>query len=420
MVMDSGLAFVQSLLTVAGALFAASGLTLWAMETGPESGNVNTRRRLIDAWRNLGVMPWRKVPRRLTGWLVNKLERLIRAGLQDADLGVSFGGIVFALMFGVLPALALLNAFIGGSPFLFWYYLSLLAAMVFLNFAGETRRLVVLNGLAAAYLGVSLIVVIPIYVLRSFTEMSIHNVFSQGILKSFLVVVFWYMAAYGVGLMFDTAIRAFGRSPGQWPPARFVHGFLAAVPVAFVLTFLALLAGQLAVFEQNPARSWQLVLFSTGFTALGLPVILTLMSLSAPAASLSGGEAGNRESGLVMVFGYGFGLCVAAGLSLALAYGLHYGTERALSWPQAANILVGLSADGARISLSPDFWVSHLPLLPWLAFSFAVFSGFVAKTGVLAVQAAAGPGAPFTRPFLTAAISCGLMAFLLWAAAWLM
>jgi len=420
MVMHSGLAFVQSLLTVAGALFAASGLVLWAMETGPESGNVNTRRRLIDAWRNLGVMPWRQVPRRLTGWLVNKLERLIRAGFQDADLGVSFGGIVYALMFGVLPALALLNALIGGSPFLLWYYLSLLAVMVFLNFAGETRRFVALNGLAAAYLGVSLIVVIPIYVLRSFTEISIHNVFSHGVLKSFLVVVFWYMAAYGVGLMFDTAIRAFGRSPGQWPPSRFFHGFLAAVPVAFVLTFLALLAGHLSVFEQDPARSWQLILFATGFTALGLPVILTLMSLSAPAAALSGREARNRESGLVLFFAYGLGLCVAAGLSLALAYGLHYGTERALSWPQAANILIGLSADGTRLSLSPDFWVSHLPLLPWLAFSFAVFSGFVAKTGVLALQAAAGPGVPSARPFLTGAILCGLLAVMPWAAAWLM
>ena len=418
--MVSGLSFVQSLLTVAGALFATSGLALWAMETGPQSSNVKTRRRLIDAWRNLRVMPWRKVPRRLTGWLVNKLERLIRAGFQDADLGVSFGGIVFALMFGVLPALALLNALVGGSPFLFWYYLSLLAVMVFLNFAGETRRFVALNGLAAAYLGVSLIVVIPIYVVRSFTEMSINNVFSHGVLKSFLVVVFWYMAVYGVGLMFDTAIRAFGRSPGQWSPARFIHEFLAAVPVAFILTFLALLAGHLAVFEQNPARSWQLVLFSTGFTALGLPVILTLMSLSAPAAALSGGEARNKENGLVLIFAYGLGLCLAAGLSLALAYGLHFGTERALSWPQAINIFVGLSADGTRISLSPDFWVSHLPLLPWLAFSFAVFSGFVAKTGVLAFQAAAGPGAPFARPFLTAAILCGLLAFLLWAVAWLM
>ena len=292
--------------------------------------------------------------------------------------------------------------------------------MVFLNFAGETRRFVALNGLAAAYLGVSLVVVIPIYVLRSFTEMSINNVFSHGLLKSFLVVVFWYIAAYGVGLMFDTVIRAFGRSPGQWAPARFIHGFLAAVPVAFVLTFLALWVGHLAAFEQDPARSWQLVLFSTGFTALGLPVILTLMSLSAPAAALSGGEARNKESGLVLVFAYGIGLCVAAGLSLALAYGLHFGTERALSWPQAANILVALSPDGTRISLSPDFWVSHLPLMPWLAFSFAVFSGFVAKTGVLAFQAAAGTGAPFAQPFLTAAIFCGFLAFLLWGVAWLM
>ncbi len=114
--MVSGLSFVQSLLTVAGALVATSGLALWAMETGSQSGNVITRRRLIDAWQNLGNMPWRKVPRRLTGWLVNKLERLIRAGFQDADLGVSFGGIVFALMFGVLPALALLALVGCASP----------------------------------------------------------------------------------------------------------------------------------------------------------------------------------------------------------------------------------------------------------------------------------------------------------------
>jgi len=418
--MPSGLSFVQSLLTLTGALFAASGLALWAMETGPKTSILNTRRRLIDAWQNLAGMPWRKVPRQLTGWLVNKLERLIRAGFQDADFGVSFGGIVFALMFAVLPALALLNALIGGSQFLLWYYVSLLAVLAFLNFSGETHRNAVLNGLAAVYLGASLIVVIPLYVLRSFTEITIHNVFSHGVLKSFLVVVFWYMAAYGVGLVFDTAARIFGRNPGQWAPARFVHGFLAAVPIAYVLTFLALLAGHLAVFEQDPIRSWQLVLFSTGFTALGLPMTLTLMAMSAPAAPLGGVKGGKEGGGLFLAFAYGIGLCVASGLSLALAYGLHYGTERALSWAEALNVLVGLSPDGARISLSPDFWVAHLPMLPWLAFVFAGFLGFVSKIGIFAFQKAAGAGAPFDQPFLAATVNCGLMALLLWIGAWLM
>ena len=84
------------------------------------------------------------------------------------------------------------------------------------------------------------------------------------------MAVFWYVAAYCVGLIFDAVYRYFSWDSKGSVSAKLVYGFLAALPVAYVLVFLALLAGYLAVFEQSPQRSWPLVLFGTGITALSL------------------------------------------------------------------------------------------------------------------------------------------------------
>ena len=60
------------------------------------------------------------------------------------------------------------------------------------------------------------------------------------------------MAAYGVGLIFDAVYRYFSWDSKGSVSAKLVYGFLAALPVAYVLVFLALLAGHFAVFEQTP------------------------------------------------------------------------------------------------------------------------------------------------------------------------
>ncbi|MCH7551225.1 MAG: hypothetical protein IIA35_05945, partial [Proteobacteria bacterium] len=371
----TGLEFVHSLLVLAGSLLAASGVALWMVETGPGEGLGATRRRWGEGLRNLAGASGLRIPGRLTGWLASRLDALIRAGFVEADMRVAFGGIIFGLLFVFLPLAAAVNALIGGSPFLFWYYLSLLAALVFLNFAGETGRLRALNGMAAAYLGISLIVVIPVYVLRSFTDANINDVFTHSVLKSFLVAVFWYMAAYGAGLIFDAVTRYFGWDAKGSVSAKLVYGFLAALPVAYVLVFLALLAGHLSVFEQSPQRNWPLVLFGTGITALSLSLTLRLMAWAAAKGQKNGG-------GLDLAAAYGGGLILAAGLSLVLGAGANLGEGQALSSAEAWNMLFGLSSDGRRVFLSPDFWLMHLTFLPWLAFVGAVFCGIVVK-GVL-------------------------------------
>ena len=410
--LPSGLSFVHTLFVFLGACFAAFSLVLWAKESGPDGDSGKRHSRLAEGWQALSSTTWFAIPRRVNGWLVGRLGSWIRFGLEEADRGIAFGGMVFFLLFLVLPGLALINMLIGGSPFLVRYYLLLMAVFAFLNFSGEIKWMRSFNTLTSAFLDISLFIVIPVYVLRVFTEMSIHNVFSHAVLKSPLVAVFWYLAAYGVGMAFDTIVRYAGINIGTWPPARFVHGFLAVVPVAFVLTFLALLAGHLAVFDQNPVRSWTLLLVSTGVTALSLTTILGIMGMS-----------GGRKTGVLgMTWALGLGLILSSVLSLAVAYGMHFGAREALTWSGATYVLVGFSPDGSRLFLSPDFWVMHLPFLPWFAFIGAIVAGFFGKGIALIIERISSDGLQVevqARPYFASALLSATFAGVSWSISYL-
>ena len=136
--LPSGLSFVHTLFVFLGACFAAFSLVLWAKESGPDGDSGKRRSRLAEGWQALSSTTWFAIPRRVNGWLVGRLGSWIRFGLEEADRGIAFGGMVFFLLFLVLPGLALINMLIGGSPFLVRYYLLLMAVFAFLNFSGET------------------------------------------------------------------------------------------------------------------------------------------------------------------------------------------------------------------------------------------------------------------------------------------
>ncbi|MDA0306138.1 MAG: hypothetical protein O3B76_07605 [Proteobacteria bacterium] len=405
---QTGIVFVQTILLWSGVLMGAVSAGLWIADTGPVPKIKGLRRWLASSWVRLSITGWREIPKFMNGWLAGKLQTLIRFGFQDADQGVAFGGLIFALLFVFVPVAAAINFLFGGSPFLFFYYLSILGVLGLLNFAGEWEQAKIFSGLAATYLGISLFLIIPLYVLHSFTEVTIRNVFSHAVLKSVLVAAFWYLAAYGIGLMIDTALRFRGKNPGHVPWARFAHVFLAALPVAYVLTFMALLAGHLAVGDQSPLRTWQIILSSSFLTALSLPVTLSIMILSA--ARKIPGEKG---SGLGGTWAFGLSLMAAAILSVLLGYGMHAGTERAVSWQGAVNILLGLKADGGGAYLGPDFWVMRLPFLPLAGFCFIAVFGFICKIAIPVIRKVAGKGILLHRPFLCSALACGVLGILL-------
>jgi len=351
--MPSGLAFVQSLLIFLGVVLAAAALALSMIETGPSEGQAETRRRLGARWRDLGAMGWARVPGCVTAWFAARLDGMVAAGFETADRRIAVGGVMFGLLFVFLPVAAALNALIGGSSTLFWYYVTLAAALAVLNFIGETGLFRLVRGLVALYLGVSLMLVIPIYAVQAFTDHTINTQFTHAVLQSLLVAAFWYLAAYGAGLALDT-VTGRGTAPAgpAAPGVRTAHGFLAALPVTYVLTFLALLAGHLAVLDQSPFRSWQLVLVGSGLAALSFALTQRVM-----AAAGERGVAGAYLGAFIL----------SAVLSLAAAVGVNAGTARGLGPEAALNVFLGLAADGSRTYLGPDFWVSHLPMVAPLA-----------------------------------------------------
>jgi len=186
-------------------------------------------------------------------------------------------------------------------------------------------------------------------------------------------------------------------------PARlggWVDGFLVMVPVAFVLVFLALLAGYLSVPVQSPGRSWPLLASGVVFTAAALPLTLALVDWGRADGEKANGEKGKDRTGMALAAAF-----AAAGLlSLALIFAAKGG---ALSMTSALNLLAGLSADGRRLRLGTDFWLMHLPFLPPLAFLASVAAGLAGKGAALVL----GGMAP-EKPLLAAglyALAIGLM-----------
>jgi hypothetical protein len=405
--MPTGLAFVHLMLVLAGTCAALLCVGLLMADTAPPAQLARARRRLGERWRGLHATPWGRVPGCMTAWLADILGRLVRSGFAEADRRMAFGGLVMGLMFVLVPGAALVNALFGGRQFLLWHYLSLAVVLAAVNFLGETGRFRLLNSMAAAYLGLSLMLVIPVYLVHSFTDVTIKSVFSHGVLKSVLVAVFWYVAAYGAALAFATAQRLAGIDAARSPAAGFINAFLAALPVAFVLTFVALLAGHFAVFEQSPFRSWRLVLWSTGLTSLAFAVTLSLMAWAGRMGK--GGSCRRR-----LLAAYIVALLAAAGLTVLLAKGAYDLPRQPADWADAVDILLGRAPDRAGIYLGPRFWVSHLPFLPVCAFVAAAACGLVGKAATLALAFLIGDAAPAERPFLAAGATAGGVAVLLW------
>ena len=270
-----GLAFVETVFKALAISFALAGAFAAFLESTALDSPL--RRWLVRRWRNLGQCAWATIPERLTRWLLVKIKSLVRDYFEDVDESPVFGTLFVGMIFVLLPGAALLNYLTGGTAFLALFFLSLAAALAVLNLSGEIRALVPLNGVLAIYLGLSLTLVLPGYVLWSFTTAILRSVFTHAVLSSILTAVLWYLAAYGLMLFFDLFFRKKRMDVAVPAVASVVHTFLSVLPVAFVLTFLALLAGHLMIPYQSPPVTWQLLISTLIFSSASLIATLGIM-----------------------------------------------------------------------------------------------------------------------------------------------
>ena len=388
MTAHDGLAFVRTVLIVVGVLAGVAGFVFLLLQVGR-----NRRRpadgRLDDWWSELAGTEWPAVPRWASARFLKTVKWIVRDFFEEADRTNVFGALFVGLVFVLLPAAAIVNAASGGSPFLALYYLMVLVALAVLNFVGEDGCLAVVNGGAALFLGGSVFLFVPAYVLRSFTDRVLNDAIGHAVLESIAVVPLCYVVAYSTMLFY----RGFLPVPARMAAA--INGFLAALPVTFVLTFLALQAGAIAIEEVAPAKTWPLLIASMVFASAALPVTLAIMG-AALATRCRGG----------LVAGIAASLAAAAVLSCAaLALG-HFHGDESITAARALNGLFGLDAAGGRVFLGPDFWVMHLSFLPILALVGGVVTAWLAKTVVAVSRRFGGAGVETRHPLALSGFLC--------------
>lgn len=355
-------------------------------------------------WRKIAAAGWGECLRCAAAWTAARAASLVSAGFINADRSSMVGLLFLGYVLVLVPAAALINALFGGSPALIVYCLAVYAAFAVLHFTSEVTWLRLINGLLSLFLFVSVFIGVPLYVLIRFTGHAQSNVFSHSVLESFLIAPMYFAACFGVKICVDRVLPLGGFEAGFENNgfSLFMNRFLAMIPISFVLFFLALLMGRLAVIEANPSRDWQSLIPALLWTSLSLPLTLAILS-----ASMRRAGAGPALMGI--------GLSAAAAAVLSVVQ-LH---SARLSWIEAAYVFLGFTPDGARIYLGSDFWVMHLPLLPVLVIAAAALTAVLCK-GVSAGLAAVGDGKGAVRPALAGGVLAGLFAVLFGGVAVLM
>ena len=397
----TGVWFVAAGLKAAGFALALAGVMLIALQIGKGRDRGPVHRCLEGVWRALATTGWGALARLASGRLLDATSRAIATGFERADRGPFLDTLFIGLMFIVLPLLAFLNMAVGGRPILAIVFVAVFIVLAVFNFTAECRALGLLNAAASLFLGFTLYVFVPAYVLRAFADRLLHESIGHAFFESLLVAPLVFILAYSAMTFLE---RDGGGVPARTGVRTTAHAFLAALPVSFVLVFGALLAGHLAVAETNPARSWPLLISAMVVSATGFVTTRALL-----AAGLRSTRPGALAAACVA------GLVAAAGLSavlMAVAYG-----PASLSPGEILNVLAGRARDGRSLYLGSEFWVTHLPFLPMLAVLGAIGGTWLAK--ILAVPLVRRTGAP-PRPFTMSGLYCALLAVIAAAvAAWI-
>jgi hypothetical protein len=386
----TGLWFVAAGLKAAGFALALAGVMLIAVQVGQRRDPGPLHRWLEEVWRTAKTTGWGALARLVATRLLDATSRVTATVFERADRGPFLDTLFIGLIFIVLPLLAFLNAAVGGRPNLALVFVAVFIVLAVFNFTAECRSLGLLNQAASLFLGFTLYIFVPAYVLRAFADRLLHESIGHAFFESLLVAPLVFILAYSAMTFVEKDAEGGSRAGIKLT----AHVFLAALPVSFVLVFGALLAGHLAVAESNPARSWPLLVSAMVVAATGFVATRALI-----AAGLRSPRPG------ALAWACAAGLVAAAVLSAALmvvAYG-----PASLDPGAVLNVLAGRSRDGAGPYLGPEFWVTHLPFLPMLAVLGAIGGAWLAKS--LAVPLARRPGAP-ARPFTTSGLFCALLA----------
>lgn len=388
--MVTGLHFIEALLFTFGGSLMAFAFVLACAESGGGSRLDVWRQWLSARWQTVLCLPVTLVAVVALRWTRDVLDHLLDEMMVGSDRSTIFGYLSMGVLTVLLPGAALLNAVFGGSALFASAYAACLGLMLLLFVTSEVKPLAQLKRAASLIVAAFWLVAAPLYAFWSLTSHILGSSFSHGVIACFFVALVLYAATVG----FWTLVRSGRELTAMGHGEKFLARMLLGLPVCYILYWLGLLAGHFSLLVPSPERDW---------TTLTATMAIGSLAFAATLGTLDVGVAGKDRGHASAVLGAGIVVATASALGIAGLAG-----EEHPPW-----LLIGRDFSGT-ISLSPAFWVTHLPFAPLALMLVSILLLGVART--MGMLGGAGRLIP-VRPFLAAGVWAALSGAIAFVAA---
>ena len=388
--MVSGIQFVESILFWMGMAFLFLGFISACMESRHSDDIDHARTRISAKFDHLGAVPLNSLMVLSLRFFRDAADRAVSEMLSDFDMSPFAASMVMAILTVLLPSAALINALLGGSPFLFSMYAGIAIAIFIMGIKQSSHRSSWGLGGLTVLATFGWLVFGPMYAVHSLTDHILPGTFSHAVLASIFVAATLYAGCAGTWMFY----RSFRTEKKLSHVDVFVARFLFAVAVMYVLYWLGLLAGHFATNDPSPSQGWSELLVVVGLGAFSFAAIM--------AAVEWGVREHQRGHGLAVMFS-GLVLSIAGAVAI---YGIT--AQKLPFWLR----LWHHDFSTSDIVLDAPFWTSHTPFSIWgIMLSCVLFVGMA--RGVLFIWPG-GTEAAASKPFLVlsgALIGCAMFTF---------
>ena len=271
------LPLVQFLLVAGAILMVTLGLGLLFAGLYPAPYFASCRALVTRVIRPTMDSSWRAIPAQATSLVVKSYQAYVYYWFRQSENNFLVSGMFTVIVLLGIPAGAFFNVLRGGSPFLLILLASLALVFITLTILTETSRLRGLAGLLSILLFLVLFVFVPGYVFYSLTDRLLNLSVGRAFIGSFLVVPLLYLSAQSSVL----AISQFfsGRGAGRLRQTKlYLNAFIAALPLAYLLTFGTFLVDQFTDAQKLVPTTWERLI--AGVLVLSVGISLTVQTLT--------------------------------------------------------------------------------------------------------------------------------------------
>lgn len=355
--MINGLQFIESILFWIGIALLFSAFVSACMESR-HGGDADTMRsKLMSGIERVSLLPIGMVLIFTLRVIRDAIDHLVSEFMTDFDVSSVSAPFVMTTLSILVPVAAAINAFLGGSPFLFILYVCTAFIFFILGMFESVRKRTFIFGLISVLATIIWLVFAPFYAALSLTDHIMKGTFSHSVLGGILVAAVVYAACAGVWLLY----RGMRQSQDLSSFDMVVSYFLFAIPFFYVVYWFGLLAGHFAINEVSPIRDWNDLVVVVGISAA---------SFAAMSSTVKFGVQERRQ-------GHGLAVLLAAGV-VALTCVV---TIQALLVQGLPFWLTVWQYDfqASDIVLDGQFWISHSPFFLWVVMMLFILLMVVSK-----------------------------------------